>query len=285
MNYKNITIGIVTFKSEKVIFNCLKSITGVKKIIIFDNSNDLQLKKKINNQYPQVKIILSKKNIGYGQANNRIFKLAETSHVLVLNPDTILNKNCLKELIIQANLIKNKFAILAPSEKNKNYGFFKEKQKKYYITKNLISVDYVKGFAMLLNMSKIKKVGMFDANYFLYLEEIDLCKRLKLKEENIYLCNNAKIKHISATSSNIGFEFEKCQNWHWMWSQVYFDRKFNNYIYALKNNIFKLIKNFLKAIIFLIIFNRKKSYIFYLRFSGIYNSLIGNKSWFRPKLD
>ena len=48
----------------------------------------------------------------YGGGNNKIFRLAKTSHVLVLNPDTILSKNCIKELIHQANLIKNKFAIL-----------------------------------------------------------------------------------------------------------------------------------------------------------------------------
>ena len=47
MNYNQITIGLVTFKSEKVIFNCLKSIKSIKNIIIFDNSNDNKLKIKI----------------------------------------------------------------------------------------------------------------------------------------------------------------------------------------------------------------------------------------------
>ena len=46
MNYKDITVGIVTFKSQKVLFDCLKSIKYIKNIIIFDNSNDLQTKKK-----------------------------------------------------------------------------------------------------------------------------------------------------------------------------------------------------------------------------------------------
>lgn len=46
MDYNQITVGIVTFKSENVIFNCLKSIKKIKKIIILDNSNDKILKKK-----------------------------------------------------------------------------------------------------------------------------------------------------------------------------------------------------------------------------------------------
>ena len=47
MNYKNITAIIVTFRSEKVIFDCLKSIKNIKKIIVVDNSFDKKLKKKV----------------------------------------------------------------------------------------------------------------------------------------------------------------------------------------------------------------------------------------------
>ena len=46
MNYKDITAIIVTFKSEKVIFQCLKSIKNIRHIIILDNSFDQSLKKK-----------------------------------------------------------------------------------------------------------------------------------------------------------------------------------------------------------------------------------------------
>ena len=46
MNYIDITVGIVTFKSENVLFSCLKSIKNIRNIIIFDNSNDLNTKKK-----------------------------------------------------------------------------------------------------------------------------------------------------------------------------------------------------------------------------------------------
>ena len=62
MNYKDITVGIVSFKSEKVIFRCLKSIKKIKNIIIFDNSNDVALKNQISKKYPNIQFILSKKN-------------------------------------------------------------------------------------------------------------------------------------------------------------------------------------------------------------------------------
>ena len=54
MNIKDITVGIVTFRSEKVIFRCLKSLENIKNIIILDNSNDLILKEKIKKVYPHI---------------------------------------------------------------------------------------------------------------------------------------------------------------------------------------------------------------------------------------
>ena len=118
MKFNEITIGIVTFKSEKVIFKCLKSIKKIKKIIILDNSNDIELKKKIKKKYPKIRIILSKKNLGYGDGNNKIIKVAKTPYVFILNPDTILHNDCEKQLLESLNIVKRNFAILAPFEKS-----------------------------------------------------------------------------------------------------------------------------------------------------------------------
>ena len=96
MNYNDVTIGIVTFKSEKVIFNCLKSIKNIKKIIIFDNSNDIELKHKILKKYPKIQFIVSTKNLGYGGGNNQILKKSKTKYFFLLSPDTILKKNVSK---------------------------------------------------------------------------------------------------------------------------------------------------------------------------------------------
>lgn len=282
MNYNDVTIGIVTFKSEKVIFNCLKSIKNIKKIIIFDNSNDTELKCKISKKYPNIKFIISKKNLGFGGGNNQILKKSKSKYVFLLSPDTILKKNCEHELLKQINKIKD-FSLIAPLAKENNYGFFKDSQK--VTNKSFFEVDYVKGFAMLFNLKKIRKRQLFDENIFLYLEEIDLCKRLRKKNHKIYICKSAKIVHIGAKSSNLGFEYDKCRNWHWMWSKVYYDRKHYGVIYVFKNYFFHMILNFLKLIAFTLMFNRQKIIINYLRLSGILNSLIGNSSWYRPKVN
>jgi len=201
MNYSDITVSIVTFKSEKVIFQCLKSIKKIKKIIIFDNSNDIKLRNKVAKIYPKIKFILSKKNLGYGRANNKIIKYCKSKYLLILNPDTILKKNCESELLKSINSKKSNFSIIAPIAKENNFGFF-DKSRNIY-KKGFFEVGYVKGFAMVIDKKKIKKIGLFDENFFLYLEEIDLCKRLLSNNEKIYVNNYAKIIHLGAKSSNL----------------------------------------------------------------------------------
>ena len=92
MNYKDITAIIVTFKSEKVIFRCLESITNIRHIIILDNSFDQSLKKKVLLKFPKVKFILSQNNLGYGAANNVMLRKVKTKYAIILNPDTVVLK-------------------------------------------------------------------------------------------------------------------------------------------------------------------------------------------------
>ena len=281
MNYNDITISLVLFRSEKVVFQCLKSINKVKKIIIFDNSNDVALKKTINKEYPNINYILSKKNIGYGAAHNKVIKLAKTPYVFVLNPDTILEKNCIKKLVDGSKKLNNKFAIISPLTKPNNFGYFRDISEQRIKDKRIIDVDFVNGFSMLLKKSK---TNYFDNKFFLYLEEIDLCKRIKKRKEKIFIIKDSKIKHLGARSSNIGFEFDKCRNWHWMWSKVYYNTKHKNIFFTFRRAFLIILFNYIKGTLFFL-FDKKKSIICFLRASGTYNAIIGKNSWYRPKFN
>ncbi len=282
MNYNDISVGIVTFRSEKVIFDCLKSIKFLKRIIIFDNSYDVDTKKRIKKIYPNITFILSKKNLGYGEGNNKIIGLCKTKYLFILNPDTILQSNCEKQLIKSINNINFDFTILAPISNKKDFGNFNNE--KIDLKKSLYEVDYVKGYAMLINVKKIKKLGMFDKNIFLYLEEIDLCKRIKYDNQKIFVNKNAKILHLEAKSTNLNFEFEKCRNWHWMWSKVYFNKKYSNFFVVILKFLPELSIISLKFLLHLLFMKNEKSKIYYYRMSGMFNALIGRKSWYRPNL-
>jgi GT2 family glycosyltransferase len=163
-----------------------------------------------------------------------------------------------------------------------NYGFF---NKKKISTKNIsaFEVDYIKGFAMFFNKNKFSQIDYFDENIFLYLEEIDLCKRLNFLNEKIYLIYNAKIKHLGGKSHGEKFnlEIEISRNWHWMWSKFYFTKKHFGVLKAYNATILFFFKSILKMIFFLF-FNKQKFLINKARFLGLLNSYLGKKSFYRP---
>ena len=89
MNLKDLTVVIVTFKSDEIILNCLKSIPQEISVIVVENSNNHDFKKKIENNFKNINCILTGENKGYASANNVGLKLVKTKYALVLNPDAL----------------------------------------------------------------------------------------------------------------------------------------------------------------------------------------------------
>jgi GT2 family glycosyltransferase len=276
----NITIVINTFRSEDKIFNCLNSIDSFCKVIIIENSDNKDFKKKLENKYSFVECFLAGENLGYANGNNLGLSKVKSEYALILNPDTTLEKETLYNFLNTAKKF-NDFAIIGPARQDEysNIDLYSDKA-------DVFEVDALKGFAMLLNLKQFNEIGFFDSNFFIYLEEIDLCRRLKEKGKKIYLDKNIKINHVGGSSHNesINFEMELSRNWHWMWSLFYFNRKHFGYLNSLIKVSKKFISSFIKMIFFAIIFRRKQRKIYFQRFSGLFNSIIGKKSWYRPKI-
>ena len=180
MTSKDLTIIITTYKSEEKIENCLNSIDSAIKVIVMENSDNKKFKIDVERKFSNVECILTNDNLGYGKANNIGLNKVTTNYSLILNPDTVLGNETINNFFIF--LKKNiDFAILGPSQNEKSL----EPESKEYIYSASTEVESIKGFAMFLNMSKFLNIGFFDENFFLYLEEIDLCKRAKKKNEKI----------------------------------------------------------------------------------------------------
>ncbi len=279
MSIKDLTIIITTFRSEKVIRKCLKNIDTQCKVINVENSDDREYKNKIEKDFKNVECILTGANLGYAKGNNLGLKITKTKYALILNPDANLFPNTLENFLI-SSARKLDWAVIGPNfnKENSNHEAFNKSAVK--------EVEKVKGYAMFLNLSEFKDVGFFDENFFIYLEEIDLCKRLINKGKKIYIDANIKIFHDGGKShdSSINFEMELSRNWHWMWSTFYFNKKHSGFFISLITVIPKLISSILKSIFFLIIFNKKKKEIYFQRFSGLMNSIIGKSSWYRPRI-
>jgi len=279
MSNKDLTIIITTFKSEDNIEKCLNSIDPSVKVIVVENSSNNVFKRNIENKFSNVDCILTSDNLGYGRANNIGLNKVETNYSLILNPDTVLSNDTLSNFFTIVSENKD-FSIIGPVQSKTEFHLKNNNSE-------LLKTDKVEGFAMFLNMKKFINIGFFDENFFLYLEEIDLCKRVKNRNGDIYIAPNIKIFHMGAKSVNKIFshQIELTRNWHWMWSLFYFNKKHSNYFNALILVMPTLFSSIFKILFYSLLHETKKKEIYSQRLSGLINSILGKASWYRPTLD
>ena len=295
-NLDQLTSIIVTYRTNHdILLDCLNSIHKDVKILIVENSNDAGFQQKFESKFKNVSVILSGKNLGYGGGNNLGIKNSKTNFVFISNPDVIYEKNFFLEI---DSYIENKidFTIMGVSYRDDEYlpyGSFNNKKNKAlkelsYNENGLKEVDWITGCSVLINKNKFNLSYFFDDNIFLYFEEIDICRRVKMSGGKVLTSSKLFAKHLghkgsAATDPDYFIESEMFRNWHWMWSAFYYHKKHYNYFYALVKISGKLVRSFFKMIIYTINYDKKKQTMYYARFLGIINSMMGRKSWYRVK--
>jgi GT2 family glycosyltransferase len=276
---KNITFVIVSFKSNHIIEKCIQSINSNIKIIIVENSNNFVVKKYLENKFLNVEVIIANDNLGYGKGNNLGISKIKTQYAFILNPDAVLGKNCLNELSKAQMNLKDDFTILAPNL-SINYGYFSNQKNNFQ--NEILEVDYVKGFAILINLKKVNFDKIFDENFFLFLEEIDLCKRIKDSGGRIFVALNSEIQHSGKQASEYSLNIELCRNWHWMWSLFYYNYKHFGILTAYRVAIRKFFSSLFKLFFSLLLFKKKAFLIHYYRLNGLFNAFLKRPAWLRP---
>jgi len=285
LSLNNLTFIIVTFKSDHIIHECIKSLPKDSNIIIIENSNSLESKKKLEAKYSKINIIVQE-NTGMGSANNKGIKLCKTDYAFVINPDVKFYENTMSELINLSSKY-NDYSILAPISDDTKYPNYKIINKKIKDNNpDFLNVDSVDGYAMLINKNKFSDNIYFDENFFLYLENDDLCLRKKKEDNKIYVAKKAKVQHLGAKSHSPVYEkeIEFSRNWHWMWSKFYFNKKHYGYSKAILIGFPTLINSMIKLFYYFLTHNKFKKKIYIMRFLGLINSMFGKKSWYRPQI-
>ena len=276
--FKDITFIIVSFQSEKVIDTCIDSLNSVSIILVIENSNTHLIKQNLEKKYSNLQVKIVGKNLGYSKANNLGLEMVKTKYAFILNPDASLAKNALKEIEFAISFLKNDFTLLGPKffEMNGSSSLGSDKD-------NIVDkVDYIKGFAIFVNMKKINFKPIFDENFFLFLEEIDLCKRINDSDGKIYIVNKSYVYHKGKKSSGNDLEIEKCRNWHWMWSLFFYNKKHYGNFTAYRVTLHKFFSSLLKFLIGFIFFKNKSYLIYKSRMEGLINAYFNKSSWKRP---
>lgn len=178
-------------------------------IIVDHGSKDGSLE-YIKKNYPKIKLLEKKKNLGFALGNNVGVKVAKGEYVLLLNNDTIVKPNFLNHLVEaigdkKTGVVQPKI-IFADSKKLQSAGTYltnsgflyhlgfdkDENDEKYNKTYEIFSAN---GSCMLIKREVIEKVGLFDADFFLYFEETDFCWRVWLAGYTINYVPRAVILH------------------------------------------------------------------------------------------
>jgi len=281
---KNITISIVTYFSDHLIFKRLNEFKKYKSIII-ENSLQKELKKKIEKKFKSTKVIIPKQNLGYGSGNNLSIHNIKTKYCLIINPDAYLSKKNLNNLFKYIKSIPEfgiAFARFNNSAAKNYFTNFKENYAEVFYDNFL---KFSSGCCMLINRELLikKRVYFFDKNFFLYNEEQDLVKRCQDKKIKVYLLKNCIVKHKPNSSHNpkLNNDVEIFKHWHYTWSYFYFLKKHFGFFFAFKKNIVELIKSLIMSVWNFLIFKKHKRKKYASRLSGLINSILGKKSSLR----
>lgn len=226
---QKLTISIVNYNAGEYLLKCLASIEKVKneaeiEVFVADNASTDGSIEKAKKEFPKVNFVDTGGNLGFGKAHNIVLKKLETEYVLILNPDTEIEKEVLKKtldymeenkdvgmLTCEVVLPDGKVDLTAhrglPTPWASFLYFVLKNDSLYHLSKKNMNepheVDAISGSFMLTRKSVLDTVGLFDEDYFMYAEDIDISYRIKQAGYKVIYFPLAKILHIKGISTGL----------------------------------------------------------------------------------
>lgn len=267
----NITIIILIYQENiNVIFKCLQQLKDFK-IIIIDNDGNSSRKKIIQENFRIDKFFLNNKNLGFSKAINIGIKNCITDYLLILNPDCLITTYSINILLEKINKYKDCFMTTPTLFTNENQ--IAQNCSLFPESGILKSPTYVEGdvccqsilaAAMFCRTDDIKKIGMFDENFFLFFEDDDLCRRIKNLKKSIIQTLDAKAIHQHGEGKSIKNSLKRTfiTNFNMTYSELYYYFKINSH-YKKFSLLKKKIPNYIvKSIINFLLIRLNKSVYF-----------------------
>jgi GT2 family glycosyltransferase/glycosyltransferase involved in cell wall biosynthesis len=224
---KRVTIIIVNYNSSyPCIKDCLDSIknqtynsSGKIDILIFDNNSQDNVLSKIKDEYRDIKIINSDKNLGLGEALNQAIYSTDSEYVLISNFDVVYDKRAVEELVEEINKLDKSYIGLAPKIKlfyqkdyiesvgiNLNNSFYigyngigQLDLGQYNKNEDVFGISFTSAF-LKREYFMPDKVGSIDSTFFLFYEDVDFCYRANLLGYKFKSCPTAICYHRYAYS-------------------------------------------------------------------------------------
>jgi GT2 family glycosyltransferase len=236
-------------------------------IILVDSSSDLETYEFIGSSYSNVKYIKNDSFHGFSSGNNQAFKHSSGEYICILNDDTILKRHCI-DLLIEELENDNCIGAIGPKLLNKDgslqvssfnsfpklyseiittsilIGFIREKFVNLFksnksinnygevnlIIDRPVQVKHLMGACIVMPAKLFENLNGFDENFFLSMEDQDLCRRVLNNNRKVVYFPSAELIHLGGqTVSRLKGTFNKI----YLESKLYFFKKYHPYFYSI----------------------------------------------------
>jgi GT2 family glycosyltransferase len=230
----DISILIVSFNTCAILRECMESVVAAKgslslEVVVVDNNSHDGSAEMIEHEFPWAKIIRSNTNLGFGNANNRALEAATGRYIVLLNSDAFLQPDSLV-LSIQKmeanphvglaggrlvgrdgalqpsarrfpNLLRQLIVMSGLASRYPRSMFFGQTDRTWADPMADAQVDWVPGAYSIIRRDVLDKMPLFDPDFFLYYEEVDLCRRIRKAGYRIMYWPEIVVTHIGGESS------------------------------------------------------------------------------------
>lgn len=264
----SVTVVIVTYESTDTIGPCLDGLQAsyeaqLVEVVVVDNASDDGTAQCVEEAYPWVTLLRNEVNVGYGQGCNRGLERAGNEFTVFMNPDVVVDPQCLEKLVgfMQAH---TRAGLAGPSIKRTAGDYqaagglpspWREVCNALRIGTDIVQrkaitpgdepfqTDWICGAIMIGRTDVLRTMGGFDARFFLYFEETDLCVRMRNHGYQVWAVGTATAQHASNASArkvrqDLGDG--ECLSEHYFRSRMYYMVKHHGWMAAVFSELSEL---------------------------------------------
>lgn len=265
MEIRELTIAINGYKSPELLRLCLRSIfehlggSAIDfEVIVTDSATEEDTEMIVREEFPTVRFFPFRENVGFKTLINTSLREARGEYIFLINSDIVLSKDTVP-LMLRYIKTRPDIGLLAPKQLNFNgtlqqscYRFYRPETILYrrtwlsrfsFAKKHLrwfmmsdtdltkpTSVDWVIGSAMLVSRQSVEKVGDMDNRFFMYMEDVDWCRRFWENGQKVVYYPETFVYHYHAKGSARGGFFSSLLfnklTWYHIKSALYYFSKY-----------------------------------------------------------
>lgn len=227
-----LSVIVVGWNTREYLAKCLASVQRAGEesspnleILVVDNASSDGSAEMVKQQFPQVRLMQNRDNLGFARANNQALAQSRGDYILLLNPDTELESGALSELFgfleqhpdagaVGARLVNPDRTLQLSCHPGP--GLFREFWRLFHLdkfwplavypmekwdVKQPRVVETLQGACLMIRRRAIEEVGNLDEEYFIYSEEVDLCRRLRARGWKLWWVPEATVVHHGGQST------------------------------------------------------------------------------------